>query len=92
MATLQVKGMDDDLYRALAARAAQDNRSISQEVVTIIRDFLAAPRRSARDATEAFLELSGSWADERPAEEIVQEIRSARRTGRRVVESVDALD
>ena len=23
MATLQVKGMDDDLYRALAARAAQ---------------------------------------------------------------------
>ena len=45
MATLQVKGMDDRLYDALAARAAGENRSISQQVVTIIRDFLARPGR-----------------------------------------------
>ncbi len=92
MATLQVKGMDDALYRALAARAAQDNRSISQQVVAMIRDLLASPRCSARDATEAFLELCGGWADERPAEEIAQGIRAGRLSGGRSVESFDVLD
>lgn len=92
MATLQVRGMDDALYRALAARAAQDNRSISQQVVVIIRDFLAGPGRSTREATEAFLQLSGSWTDERPASEIADEIQGARRSGRRVVEPVDVPD
>ena len=41
MATLQVKGMDDDLYEALKGRAKRDNRSITQEVVTMIRESLA---------------------------------------------------
>ena len=35
MATLHVKGVDDRLLAALAARAAADKRSISQEVVFI---------------------------------------------------------
>lgn len=89
MATLQVKGMDDDLYRALAARAAQDRRSISQQVTMIIQDFLAAQRTSAEKTTAAFLELCGSWVDDRCAEEIADEIRSARRSGGR---SIDVLD
>ena len=41
MATLQVKGLDDSLYLALGARASIDNRSVSQEVVTMIQEFLA---------------------------------------------------
>ncbi|MBI4704517.1 MAG: antitoxin [Deltaproteobacteria bacterium] len=83
MATLQVKGMDDDLYRGLAARAASDNRSISQQVVTIVRQFLARPARPAREATEEFLALCGSWADERSAAQIAGDIRRARRSDRR---------
>ncbi|MBI4556512.1 MAG: antitoxin [Candidatus Hydrogenedentes bacterium] len=84
MATLQVKGIDDNLYRALAARAAQDNRSISQEVVTLIQAFLARLSANPSDATEAFLEMSGTWKDERPAKTIAAEIRRSRRSGRRL--------
>lgn len=83
MATLQVKGMDDRLYRALGARAALDNRSISQEVVSIIREFLSRPGRDPGEATRALLELSGSWQDDRSARQIATDVRKARRTGRR---------
>ena len=83
MATLQVKGLDGDLYEALRARASMDNRSISQEVVTIIKDFLSRPDRSPERSTRSFLELAGSWEDDRSAKEIVKDIRGSRRTGRR---------
>ena len=89
MATLQVKGMDDDLYRALAARAAQEQRSISQQVKRIIQDHLAQRRGSAEETTAAFLKLCGTWNDGRSAKEIVDDIRRARRSGRR---SIDVLD
>ncbi len=36
-----------------------------------------------REATRAFLELSGSWADERSAREIVSSLRKARRSRKR---------
>jgi len=87
MATLQVKGMDDELYAALGARAARDNRSVSQEVVTIIREFLARPGHDPKTATEALLELAGSWQDERTAEQIVLDLRKARRSSRRFKKS-----
>jgi len=83
MANLQVKGLDDGLYRALAARAARENRSISQEVVTMLQDFLARPSSSSREATEAFLALAGTWEDDRSAKEIAADIRRKRRSGRR---------
>ena len=92
MATLQVKGMDDRLYKALSARAAQDNRSISQEVVTIIEEFLSKPGKSPRESMVAFLEMAGSWEDDRSDEEIVQEIRRNRRSGRRFVDRGDVFD
>jgi plasmid stability protein len=84
VAILQVKGMDDALYKALGARAARDNRSISQEVVTVIEEFLARRGESPASATRAFLELAGSWRDERSAKKIAGELRRARRNrGRR---------
>lgn len=89
MATLQVKGMDDDLYRALAARAAQEQRSISQQVTKIIHDHLAQRRSSAEEATAALLELCGSWGDERSAEQIADDIRRARRSGGRTIDVLD---
>jgi plasmid stability protein len=89
MATLQVKGMDDDLYRALAARAAQEQRSISQQVTKIIRDHLAQQRGSAEETTSALLELCGTWNDTRSAQQIASDIRRARKSGGR---SIDVLD
>lgn len=86
MANLQVRGMDDDLYEALRARANMDHRSISQEVVTIINEFLSQTRPETERAGGSLLDLAGSWADDRSAEQIVADIRSARRTGRRFEE------
>ncbi len=83
MATLQVKGFDEALYKALGARAKRENRSISQQVVKLVQDFLACPGGSAEEATRAFLELSGSWEDKRSSHQIAQDIRRSRRTGRR---------
>jgi len=57
MATLQVRNIEDRLYKALAARAAQNNRSISQEVVTILQDHLAQPALSHEEATRRLLAL-----------------------------------
>ena len=91
MATLQVKGLDDSLYLALGARASMDNRSVSQEVVTMIQEFLARPRHDPREATRAFLELCGSWVDAKPAKEIANSIRKTRRSRRRFTMRTDVF-
>jgi len=59
------------------------NRSVSQEVVTMIRESLSRPPGDPTAATMAALELAGTWYDDRSAEEIVAELRECRRTGRR---------
>ncbi len=81
MAILQVRTMDDDLYEALGRRAALDNRSISQEVITIIKQFLSRPTMETSPDEEG-LKLAGAWSDERSALEISDSIRSARKTER----------
>jgi len=81
MAVLQVRNMADDLYGALGRRAALDNRSISQEVIEIIKRHLASPR-NVPAADEEVLRMAGSWGDSRPADEIVATIRKGRSTRR----------
>jgi plasmid stability protein len=83
MATLRVGCMDETLYAALAARAARDNRSVQEEVVTIIRDFLAQPAHDHKAATEALLQLAGAWQDNRTAGQIASDLRKSRRWSRR---------
>lgn len=92
MATLQVKGIDDRLYQALGARAAMDNRSVSQEVVSIIREFLGRPTRDPREATRRLLELAGSWRDDRTARQIASDLRKARRSRGRPRKSLHVFD
>ena len=82
MATLQVRSIDDGLYRALSKRAKMENRSISQEVIAIIKDFLSHTHKNHRNATNTFLKLAGSWQDPRDANEIADEIRGSRHTKR----------
>jgi len=83
MATLQVRAIDERLYGALGRRAEMDHRSISQEVVAILNDYLAGPARTMHGAaTDSLLELAGSWTDDRDADTIVAEIRKARTTRR----------
>jgi len=80
MATLQVRSLDARLYEALGKRAAIDNRSISQEVIAILKEHLSEPSSRPRQATELFLELAGTWQDARSAKEIAGTIRKARKS------------
>jgi len=83
MATLQVRDVDDQLYESLKKLAANEKRSISQEVIHIIETFMANPQLHRLDYTEEFLRLSGSWEDERSVDEIVKDIKSHRSNSRR---------
>ncbi len=82
MAVLQVRSMEDELYRALGRRAAMENRSISQEVIDIVTRYLAAPRATSTGADEEALCLAGSWEDARSAEDMAKDLRKARATRR----------
>jgi len=81
MANLQIKNIDEDLYEEIKRAASAENRSVSQQVLTLIRDYLAKRNQVSKLKTPArvLLELSGTWEDERSAEEIVRDIKKARR-------------
>ncbi len=78
MAMLQVRDMDDRLYDRLKFAAKRDNRSISQQVITILQDYFTSVSVKPKNATEEFLKLSGSWEDSRSAEEIIDDINASR--------------
>jgi len=83
MATLQVRDIDERLYAFLKTSARLQNRSISQEVITIIQTHLNSPRHATANATLEFLSLTGVWKDEKPPEEIVEDIRRDRTNSNR---------
>ena len=78
MATLQVRSIDEKLYKALGQRAARENRSISQEVISILKHYLSSPKQLHNSAASDFLHMCGTWADDRPADKIVDEILESR--------------
>jgi plasmid stability protein len=78
MATLQVRDIDDSLYEGLRRRAKAQHRSLSQEVVHIIEDYLSRPAHDPARQTDMFLQLAGAWQGLEKAEEIVASIRGAR--------------
>ncbi|TGK43634.1 FitA-like ribbon-helix-helix domain-containing protein [Leptospira andrefontaineae] len=78
MANLQVRDIDDRLYEALKRRAEMEHRSISQEVVLMIENYLSHDNKESERRTLGFLELSGSWVDDRSPDKIVKDIRSSR--------------
>lgn len=81
MANLQVKGIDEGLYAQLKDLATAENRSVSQEVIYLVKTHLASRKgrqTNAPNPAEVLLQLAGSWGDARPAKEIVAEIDSAK--------------
>lgn len=85
MATLQVRSVEDQLYEALGKRAVQDNRSISQEVVAILKEYFSRPSPPGK-ANDKFLELCGTWQDDRTPVELTEVIRKSRKSTRRFKE------
>jgi hypothetical protein len=83
MAILQVRDIDDRLYSSLKNLAKSENRSLSQEVISILEKYLSNPVIFKNNPTREFLSLSGSWADDRTADEIAKDIRKNRRNSKR---------
>ena len=92
MANLQVRDMDNKLYESLRSLAANERRSISQEVVHILEKYLSIPGIFEQNPTDEFLQLSGSWEDDRTAEEIINDIRDDRRNSNRFGNSNELFD
>ena len=83
MAILQVRDLDDRLYSSLKNLAKSENRSLSQEVISILEKYLSNPVLFKNNPTREFLSLSGSWADDRTADEIVKDLKKNRRNSKR---------
>jgi len=83
MATLQVRDIDDRLYDFLKVSAKLQNRSISQEVVTIIQNYLNASSGGTGNATLEFISLTGAWNDDKNAEELIADIRKSHKQSHR---------
>jgi len=85
MANLQIKNIDERLYQQIKLLAAGENRSVSQQVLFLIRNHLARKGRLQADETagQVLLDLAGSWEDPRTAEQIVSDLKTARRSSRK---------
>ncbi len=77
MANLQIKDIDNNLYNSLRYLAKREHRSISQEVIKIIESYLQN-NKIDNNNTDEFLKLSGSWDDDRTANEIIDDIYKSR--------------
>jgi hypothetical protein len=86
VANLQIKGIDDDLYEQIKNLAVSENRSVSQQILFLVKDYLArrVPLSRAKTPADVLLELSGTWEDGRSAAAIVNEIKSARKNSRKL--------
>jgi hypothetical protein len=86
MANLQIKGLDDRLYEEIKRLATSENRSVSQEMLFLVKEHLAKRKKvvAIRTPAQVLLELSGSWADDRSAETIIAEIKAARKSSKKV--------
>ena len=83
MANLQVRDMDDQLYESLRQLANNEKRSISQEVIYILEQFISNPLFARKNPTDEFLKFSGSWEDDRTADEIIVDIKNGRENSKR---------
>ena len=78
MATLQVRDIDDRVYKELKQRAKIKHRSLSQEVAHIIEEYLSQPNRDYKKQSDMLLELAGSWEGPESVTEILGNIRKGR--------------
>jgi len=88
MANLQIKGIEDELYKELKKMAAEENRSVSQQALFLVKEYLARKRhlRTLRTPAQILLDLSDSWEDNRDPAKIVTQIKKARRNSKKLEE------
>lgn len=93
MANLQIKGIDEALYAQIKELAVSENRSISQQILFLVKRYIANKQQfeKAKTPAQVLLELSGSWEDSRDADEIISDIKSARKNSSRLKEGSDVF-
>ena len=86
MANLQIKGIDDDLYAQIKNLAQSQNRSVSQQVLLLIKYYLSKQHQieKSKSPAQVLIELSGSWGDKRTADQIIKDLKKDRRNSRKV--------
>ena len=90
MPTIRITEIDHNLYEEIKRSAAAENRSVSRQVAFMLKDYVAKRHLLSKTKTSAqvLLELSGTWEDQRMAEEIVREIKKSRRNSRNLSEGL----
>jgi len=78
MAFLQVRNMDDKLYEPLKRRTTVNRRSVSQQGVEAVPCCLPSLSSANTCPDDGVLNLVGTWADDRSADEIVANLRTRR--------------
>ncbi|MEE9120246.1 MAG: hypothetical protein V3U56_03020 [Syntrophobacteria bacterium] len=86
MANLQIKNIQDELYEEIKKLALAENRSVSQQVLFLVKEYLAKRKHltAAKSPAQVLLELSGSWEDDRDAKQIIKQIKGARKSSRKL--------
>lgn len=80
MANLQIKNMDDRFYERIKSMAEAEHRSISQQVLYVVKEYLSKQKTLPKIKTPAqvLLDLAGSWDDDAQADRIVADIKRKR--------------
>jgi len=88
MANLQIKGIDEQLYAELKRIAVSENRSVSQQVLFLVKTYLARKNQlqTIKTPAEVLLELFDSWQDAREPHEIVADLRDSRKNSEKLKE------
>jgi hypothetical protein len=88
MANLQIKGIQDALYAEIKDIASAENRSVSQQILFLVKEYLARRKgfQALKTPAQVLLELSGSWEDEKSIKQIIDEIKAVRKNSRKLEE------
>ncbi|MFZ2630774.1 MAG: hypothetical protein WA081_06605 [Desulfosalsimonadaceae bacterium] len=86
MANLQIKGIPSEFYDQIKDMAEAENRSVSQQVLYLIKEHMAKGRavKTIKTPAQVLLELAGSWSDAKDAEEIVMELKKGRSNSKKL--------
>jgi len=88
MANLQIKGIKEELYAEIKKLASAENRSISQQILFLVREYLGRKNylSTLKSPAQVLLELSGSWQDDKEAEQIISEVKGGRINSKKLEE------
>jgi len=86
MANLQIKGIEDGIYKEIKDMAAAEHRSVSQQILFLVKNYLARKKHANefKSPAQVLLELSGSWDDTRSADKIMSDIKSSRKNSKKL--------